>query len=110
MCLEGKPQACRQQAALRRPVPGLSMTRAFGDGLAATVGVIADPELTEFHLGVHDKYLILCRWAYLRLHCHRGTSILQWQGLAGWHRISRPEPACTQQAACPTAGLMPVVC
>ena len=46
---------------LRRPVPGLSMTRAFGDELAASVGVIAQPEMMEFQLSAQDKYLILCR-------------------------------------------------
>ena len=39
------------------------MTRAFGDGLAASVGVIAEPELLEFQLGAQDKYLVLCRRA-----------------------------------------------
>ena len=36
------------------------MTRAFGDKLAASVGVIADPEVVEFQLGAQDKYLVLC--------------------------------------------------
>lgn len=36
------------------------MTRAFGDKLAASVGVIPDPEIVEFQLGAQDKYLVLC--------------------------------------------------
>ena len=27
--------------------PGLSMTRAFGDGVASTVGIIAQPEIMQ---------------------------------------------------------------
>lgn len=30
--------------------PGLSMTRAFGDAVAATVGVIAQPDITQASL------------------------------------------------------------
>ncbi|KAK9833031.1 hypothetical protein WJX74_004751 [Apatococcus lobatus] len=41
-------------------IPGLSMTRSFGDKVAATVGIIADPEIVERELHPQDRYLILC--------------------------------------------------
>lgn len=31
-----------------RNVPGLAMTRSFGDYVASTVGVISEPEVTHF--------------------------------------------------------------
>lgn len=40
--------------------PGLNMTRAFGDLLAARVGVTCDPEVACYSLQPTDKYLILC--------------------------------------------------
>ncbi|KAK9823980.1 hypothetical protein WJX72_006752 [[Myrmecia] bisecta] len=41
-------------------IPGLSMTRAFGDTVAASVGIIAEPEFKEITLQPRDKYLVLC--------------------------------------------------
>ena len=40
-------------------VPGLAMTRSFGDRVAATVGVISEPEIKEFDLDVNDKFMII---------------------------------------------------
>ena len=40
-------------------VPGLAMTRSFGDRVAATVGVISEPEIKEFELNVNDKFMII---------------------------------------------------
>lgn len=42
-------------------MPGLCMTRSFGDDLAATVGVISEPETHEYTLskGTHDRYIVL---------------------------------------------------
>ncbi len=40
-------------------VPGLAMTRSFGDRVAATVGVISEPEIKEFDLDINDKYMII---------------------------------------------------
>lgn len=31
-------------------VPGLAMTRSFGDYVASTVGVISEPEVTHFEI------------------------------------------------------------
>ena len=39
--------------------PGLSMSRAFGDALAATVGVTDEPDLVDVALGPADRYLLL---------------------------------------------------
>ncbi len=35
------------------------MTRSFGDEVAGNVGVIAEPEVTEFPLSENDKFLIM---------------------------------------------------
>ena len=40
-------------------VPGLAMTRSFGDRVAATVGVISEPEIKEWDLQNDDKFLIV---------------------------------------------------
>ena len=40
-------------------VPGLAMTRSFGDRVAATVGVISEPEIKEMELNMHDKFMII---------------------------------------------------
>jgi len=40
-------------------VPGLAMSRSFGDGVAHSVGVIAEPEIIEYSLLHEDKFIIL---------------------------------------------------
>ena len=40
-------------------VPGLAMTRSFGDRVAATVGVMSKPEIKEFDFDENDKYMII---------------------------------------------------
>ena len=40
-------------------VPGLAMTRSFGDRVAATVGVISEPEIKEFLFDEGDKFMIV---------------------------------------------------
>ena len=40
-------------------IPGLAMTRSFGDRVAATVGVISEPEIKEFDLDENDKFMII---------------------------------------------------
>jgi hypothetical protein len=37
-------------------VPGLCMTRSFGDGVAATVGVIDTPEVVTYGLKPEDRW------------------------------------------------------
>ena len=39
-------------------MPGLAMSRSFGDGAAATVGVHSVPEIKETFLGIGCKFLI----------------------------------------------------
>jgi serine/threonine protein phosphatase PrpC len=41
------------------PVPGLAMSRSIGDKMAATIGVIAKPEVTSFYLSENDKFMII---------------------------------------------------
>ena len=40
-------------------VPGLAMTRSFGDRVAATVGVMSEPEIKEFNFEDGDKFMII---------------------------------------------------
>ena len=40
-------------------VPGLAMTRSFGDRVAATVGVISEPEIKVFEFNENDKFMII---------------------------------------------------
>lgn len=40
-------------------VPGLAMSRSLGDGAAASVGVIAVPEVLELDLTPADKFIVL---------------------------------------------------
>ena len=40
-------------------VPGLAMTRSFGDRVAATVGVMSEPEIKEFEFEENDKFMII---------------------------------------------------
>jgi serine/threonine protein phosphatase PrpC len=40
-------------------IPGLAMTRSFGDQIAASVGILAEPEITEWKFTNEDKFLVL---------------------------------------------------
>ena len=40
-------------------LPGLAMSRSLGDGVAASVGVIPDPEILEFLLNAEDKFIAI---------------------------------------------------
>jgi serine/threonine protein phosphatase PrpC len=49
-------------------IPGLAMSRSLGDGLAASVGVIPDPEFYERDLTTDDKFIIVASdgvWEFL---------------------------------------------
>lgn len=49
-------------------IPGLAMTRSFGDQIAASVGVLSEPETREYTLREEDKCIILASdgvWEYL---------------------------------------------
>jgi serine/threonine protein phosphatase PrpC len=43
----------------KEDVPGLAMSRSFGDDVAHTVGVIAQPEIFEYNFVNEDKFLLL---------------------------------------------------
>jgi serine/threonine protein phosphatase PrpC len=52
----------------QQDIPGLAMTRSFGDEVASTVGITAMPEITEWQLTPEDKFLILASdgvWEFL---------------------------------------------
>lgn len=40
-------------------IPGLAMSRSFGDEVAASVGTICDPEIKYFDLTEEDKFIII---------------------------------------------------
>lgn len=40
-------------------IPGLAMSRSFGDKVASSVGVISEPEILEFDLTQDDKFIVL---------------------------------------------------
>ena len=40
-------------------MPGLAMTKSFGDRVAATVGVMSEPEIKEFDFDENHKYMII---------------------------------------------------
>jgi serine/threonine protein phosphatase PrpC len=40
-------------------IPGLAMTRSYGDRVAATAGTISDPEITEYKFTEDDKFFIV---------------------------------------------------
>ena len=40
-------------------MPGLAMSRSFGDEVAHTVGVVVDPEIMEYKLLKEDKFIVL---------------------------------------------------
>ena len=35
------------------------MTRSFGDRVAATVGVISEPEIKEWNFDINDKFMLI---------------------------------------------------
>jgi len=50
-------------------IPGLAMTRSFGDQVAARVGVNAVPEMGELELTKDDKFIVLASdgiWEFLK--------------------------------------------
>ena len=40
-------------------IPGLGMSRSFGDKVGSQVGVVAKPEIMEWILSDEDKFIIL---------------------------------------------------
>ena len=49
-------------------IPGLAMSRSFGDKVASSVGVISEPEIFETMLSSDDKFLVIASdgiWEFL---------------------------------------------
>lgn len=49
-------------------IPGLAMTRSFGDEVASRVGVTAEPEILELDLCPEDRFIVLASdgvWEFL---------------------------------------------
>jgi len=42
-----------------KDMPGLAMTRSFGDYFGSTAGVISEPEVTEYFFKPEDKFMVL---------------------------------------------------
>jgi len=42
-----------------KDMPGLTITRSFGDYFGSTAGVISEPEVTEYYLKEEDKFMVL---------------------------------------------------
>lgn len=40
-------------------VPGLAMTRSFGDRVAATVGVVSEPEIREYEFTGEERFMLI---------------------------------------------------
>ncbi len=56
-------------------IPGLAMTRSFGDQIAASVGILAEPEINAWKFTNEDKFLILASdgvWEFIESEevCH----------------------------------------
>jgi len=52
----------------KEEIPGLAMSRSFGDKVAHSVGVSAEAEVQSFLLGVHDKFVVIASdgvWEFL---------------------------------------------
>ena len=50
-------------------IPGLAMTRSFGDRVAALVGVISEPEITEHCFKEEDKFMLIASdgiWEFIK--------------------------------------------
>ena len=49
-------------------IPGLAMSRSFGDHAAVEVGVISEPEILEMNLVEDDKFIVIASdgvWEFL---------------------------------------------
>jgi serine/threonine protein phosphatase PrpC len=57
--MQGNPLGHDVMQQLLEDIPGLAMSRSFGDQAAAEVGVNATAEITEMNLIEADKFMIL---------------------------------------------------
>ena len=52
----------------KEEIPGLAMSRSFGDRVAHSVGVSAEAEVREFLLTTNDKFVVIASdgvWEFL---------------------------------------------
>lgn len=57
--MDGNPIGPLRVWLKQQNIPGLAMTRSFGDGLAASVGVTAKPDIMERQMTDNDAFIIL---------------------------------------------------
>jgi serine/threonine protein phosphatase PrpC len=53
---------------MNEEIPGLAMSRSFGDKVAHSVGVSAEPDTWDFTLGLNDKFVVIASdgvWEFL---------------------------------------------
>ena len=43
-------------------IPGLAMSRSFGDKIGASVGIISEPEIIEYNINQYDLFFILASY------------------------------------------------
>ena len=58
-------------------IPGLSLTRAFGDIIGSTVGILSEPEIKFFNYEKEDKFIIIGSdglWEYIS--CQEAVNIV----------------------------------
>ncbi len=57
--MDGVPVGPPRVWTMTADTPGLSMTRAFGDAVAVSIGISSEPDLVEVALRPADRYLLL---------------------------------------------------
>lgn len=58
--VDGAPAGPQRVFKYGSSLPGITITRAFGDGMAHEVGVTAEPEITSHVIRPEDRFLVLC--------------------------------------------------
>ena len=57
--LNGEPMGPVRVWVQHEDVPGLAMSRSLGDKVAQSVGVLPDPEILDYTLTAHDKFILI---------------------------------------------------
>ncbi|KAK9813441.1 hypothetical protein WJX73_009292 [Symbiochloris irregularis] len=57
---DGKPVGPKRMYLPQQNVPGLALTRAIGDFVAADIGLSAEPDIIEYQVRRQDRYLVIC--------------------------------------------------
>ncbi len=64
----GEPIGPQRVWLAKEEIPGLAMSRSFGDRVAHSVGVSAEAEVREFLLNTNDKFVVVASdgvWEFL---------------------------------------------